>query len=186
MSLSVVTPPAGTAISLDHMKSHLRIEHSEDDATLQALIASAITHVEKAARSLLETRVLRQYADLLPASGCLMLETWPVESIEAVTVYDGDGNATLLEDSAYRLDKSHAPAALIFSAPPQGVVAFEVDLRAGYGATLEELPADLVQAVRLLASHWYEFRGATTPDMADSFIPKGLETLIRSKRGRKL
>ena len=60
----------------------------------------------------------------------------------------------------------------------------EIRFLAGYGAAWEEVPADLRQAVLLLAAHYYENR-SEAPQVAGS-MPFGVLVLIESYRSIRI
>jgi len=51
-----------------------------------------------------------------------------------------------------------------------------VRFEAGFGADLGDLPADLAQAVLLLAAHYHEYRDETA--LAQGCMPFGVSSLI--------
>ena len=54
----------------------------------------------------------------------------------------------------------------------------EIDLSAGWGATVDAAPAPLVQAIRLLAAHWFENRGDGPPQTETASLPLDVAALI--------
>lgn len=60
------------------------------------------------------------------------------------------------------------------------VVYFE----AGYGADWASIPADLAQAVLLLAAHYYEYRNETS--LSDGCMPFGVSSLIERYKVMRL
>ena len=68
--------------------------------------------------------------------------------------------------------KDIAPVLDTDNSLPDQTVAFG----AGYGASWSEIPADLAQAVMLLAAHYYEFRNETS--LSEGCMPFGVTSLI--------
>ena len=60
MTLTVITPPDGEALSLDAAKDYLRIGTDGEDALVTALIAAARARLEAASGLALVTRTLKQ------------------------------------------------------------------------------------------------------------------------------
>ena len=60
----------------------------------------------------------------------------------------------------------------------------EIRFNAGFGETWDEVPADLRQAVFLLAAHYYENR--TEAGAADASMPFGVLVLIEAYRATRL
>ena len=57
-------------------------------------------------------------------------------------------------------------------------------MSAGYGPDWSDLPADLAQAVLMLAAHFYEFRHESA--MSGQQMPFGVSTLIERYRNIRL
>jgi uncharacterized phiE125 gp8 family phage protein len=66
---------------------------------------------------------------------------------------------------------------------PQGGSAL-VQFEAGYDAVWANLPADLQQAVLMLAAHYYEYRHDTS--LSDGCMPFGVTSLIERYRVMRL
>ena len=60
----------------------------------------------------------------------------------------------------------------------------EIVFRAGYGVAWSDSPADLAQAVLLLAAHYYEYRHET--GLAGGCMPFGVSSLIERYRTVRL
>ena len=60
------------------------------------------------------------------------------------------------------------------SIPTAGAVV--VTFQAGFGEVWGDIPADLRQAVMLLAAHYYEYRNETS--LSDGCMPFGVSSLI--------
>ena len=59
-----------------------------------------------------------------------------------------------------------------------------IGFTAGMGATCDDLPADLQQAILMLAAHYYEFRDDSSLD--EGCMPFGLTSLIQRCRPMRL
>ena len=92
-----------------------------------------------------------------------MLETRaPLIVVESVKVFDASGVATEISPAAIEVDAMHEPPRIVVSQTPEpgrtrGGIA--IDLRAGYGAQPETVPAPLRLALKILVAHWFEKRG---------------------------
>jgi uncharacterized phiE125 gp8 family phage protein len=60
----------------------------------------------------------------------------------------------------------------------------EIGFDAGYGAAWSDMPADLAQAVFLLAAYYYEHRHDDAPEKAE--MPHGVAALIQRYRNVRL
>ena len=189
---SVLTlPPAVLPVALADMKLYLRVDHEQEDALITALMRAATAAVEAMAGVRLMTQGWSVFADDWPGRSTLCLPLAPVISIGEVRVHaDGDTHA-LIDPAHYYLDAASRPARLVLRPdriwPRPGRLAngIEVQLLAGFGATPEEVPGELVQAVRSLTAHWYEHREAASgPAMAA--IPMGVSALVSTHREVRL
>ena len=183
----LLTAPAGEPISLADMKTFLRIEHSDDDATISALIAGARIHIEAHPRRALMTQSWRLTRDVWPGSGRLPLLPAPLRTLLAVRVFRADGTAQLLDPAGFGIDRIAAPAVLTFergALPAPGRIAggIELDIEAGYGAAASDVPEPLRQAIRLLVAHWYENRALIAASGEVARVPYSVAGLIAPSR----
>lgn len=181
MVKALVTPPAGLPVSLEALKRHLRIEAAEEDSYLAGLIATAVETVEGRAGVCLLTQTWRLYLDGLPRAGCISLGVRPVQSIDAVTIYDGDGEPTVLSPQSYQLDRHGVPARLRFSPVPQPgqtMNGIEIDVVCGFGDSGVDVPGQLQRAILVLCAHWFERRGAAGETELAALLPDGFDRLI--------
>ena len=94
-----------------------------------------------------------------------------------MAIVDRYGQAEVMEARRFRVTPdTHVPW-LRYDRPalppiPSGGTA-EIRLVAGYSGTFAELPADLAQAVMLLAAHYYEYRDETA--LGEGCMPFGVD-----------
>jgi uncharacterized phiE125 gp8 family phage protein len=108
----------------------------------------------------------------------------PVQSVAALTLFDTAGAATVAAAATYRLVVDlHRPRLVASGAAlpsiPSGGRA-EVRFRAGFGTGWLDVPADLRQAVLLLAAEFYENRHEM--GLRDQALPFGIMALIERWR----
>ncbi|MDE2363126.1 MAG: head-tail connector protein [Hyphomicrobiales bacterium] len=205
MNVILVTPPASEPVTLIEAKTWLRVDTSDEDGAISALIVAARQLVEAATRRALIAQSWRLVLDRWPfwrggdgsldalvgmrgpRSLELDLPLAPVTAVPGARVYDSGGQPQPLATSLYALVGAPERARLVFSAPPPapGVPAggIEIDVAAGYGLETD-VPAALRQAMLLLVADWYENRGdvdATAPET----LPKRVAALVAPwRRGR--
>ena len=75
------------------------------------------------------------------------------------------------------------PAGALLPVVPTGS-SLRLRFTAGYAEAWEELPADLGQAVLLLAAHYYEYRNETA--LSDGCMPFGVTSLVQRYRPLRL
>ncbi len=154
------------ALPLAAMKEHLRLgtgfaDDAFQDALVEAHLRAAIAAVEGRTAKVLVSRpflwVLEDWRD----GAAQALPVAPVTAVTAVTLVDAGGVPTVVDPSRYRLVKdTHRPkvaaTGLLLPLPGTGG-RIEVAFTAGFGVWAE-VPADLAQAVFLLAAEYYERR----------------------------
>lgn len=112
----------------------------------------------------------------------------PVQSVSSVKYIDQDGAEQTVSSALYRLygaDSWDPVVAPIFGETwpetQSTVEAVTIEFVAGYGDGLEDVPAPILHAVRMLVAHWYENREAIDFNTPHE-IPLGVATLIQPYR----
>ncbi len=187
MTAALITAPALEPVTLADAKAHLRLDADDDDQLLNAAIVAARVHVEALTRRLLIEQGWRVYLDQWPKKRIVRLTPAPLISVDAVTVYDANGDPTVVSEDDYEVDAVAVPGRLVLSGAAPVVVGkavngIEIDVTAGYGPSSIEVPAPLRQAVMMLVAHWYEHRGVVGHDMAGAIPPLGFDALIAPYR----
>jgi uncharacterized phiE125 gp8 family phage protein len=100
----------------------------------------------------------------------------PLRTLEAVRVFDADGEAETIATADFVLDTASVPGLIEFSranvAPPgRALAGIELDVTAGYGDA-GDVPAPLVQAIRLLVARSYEHRDRVVTDALPDAVAK--------------
>ena len=177
------------ALPIAAFKTHLRLGTGFADDTLQdGLIESTL----RAAIAMIEARIGKM---LIARRFLWKIEDWrtgseqalpvaPVTAIVSLTLVDAGDVASLVDPARYKLvQDTHRPKIVATgSALPLVPMAgrAEVVFDAGFGAVWAAVPADLAQAVLLLAAEYYENRHET--GMRDGGLPFGVVTLIERWR----
>ncbi len=199
MYLAPKTPPASMAeMMLQDVCDHLRrvaalVESPQiappDLAHIERFTASAVAMLDgpdsRTRRALLTqtwTMTFEQFAPELP------LRLPPIQSIVSIKYRDKDGYLQTLGSSKYKL---HGAASWDpYAAPAPGETwpetmpcanAVQVEFIAGYGDTLADVPAPLLQAIRQIVAEWYETREGlawSTPVE----LPHGVKSLVQPFR----
>jgi uncharacterized phiE125 gp8 family phage protein len=108
MSSILLTAPAVEPISLAEAKAFLRVEHDDDDDVIAALIAGARIYVEAQTRRALITQSWRLTRDAWPQTGKIAVRPAPLQSLEAVRVYDGQATPLEVDVEAFVVDTAGA------------------------------------------------------------------------------
>ena len=187
MTAALISGPALEPVTLADAKAHLRLDGDDDDQYLTAAIVSARVHVEVMTRRLLIEQHWRVYLDAWPKKRIVTLSPAPLTAVDAVTVYDADGNPVVVSPEDYDIDTVGVPGRLVLASDVPAVVGravngIEIDVAAGYGPSSVDVPAPLRQAIMMLVAHWYEHRGVVGHDQAVNVPPLGFDALIAPYR----
>lgn len=180
-SLRLIIPPATEPATLGEAKLHLRVDGTEEDNLIAALITAARQKAEDYTRRAFITQTWELALD--SACGVLHLPRPPVQAVETITV---DGVAAAAENYALvSPDVLHIKVPL-YAANPGGVV---IRYRAGYGDTSADVPQSIRQAILMLLAHMYEAREGQAPQVeyeaqagAGADMPPTVAALLRPYR----
>ena len=162
MTYAQIAAPAAMPVTLAQAKAHLRVTSDTEDDTITALIAAATQYLERDTGQALIDQQWRAYFCRIPCDGVLELMRSPVRGIVAVTVYDANGNGTVLDGSDYYVNLVARPARVRLADSVPAVMranGIEIDFNAGYGEAGTDVPDMLKRAILVLVAHWYDFRG---------------------------
>lgn len=188
MPAQLISPPGIEPVTLAAAKAHLRVEITDDDNLIGALITAARVLVEIATRRVLITQRWRLTYDRWPPDGLVELRMTPIQSADAVMTYDAQGNAISLNPAAYQVDLASVPARLLLTVPIETVqpgrqlAGIEIDVTAGYGLSGLQVPQPLLLAMMMLVARWYETRDGTSVGTVPASIQQGFEALIAPYR----
>jgi uncharacterized phiE125 gp8 family phage protein len=190
MMLVELTTVPNVALPVTDFREHLRLGSGFADDGLQNPVLESFL---KAAMAAIEGRIgkallVRQFLWTVTAwrdASAQALPLAPVSDILTVKILDRSGAITVISSGQYRLLKdTHRPrlaaTSLVLPDIPWGGSA-EITFEAGYGPAWSDLPADLAQAVFLLAAHYYDNRNAATQNGGIG-IPYGVGALIERYR----
>jgi hypothetical protein len=158
MTSYLIAGPGEEPVSLAEAKAFCRIDGTDEDTLVSALIAAARLHVESVTGRAMISQTWRLAVEC-PVGRVITLPVVPVAEL-----LEAPEGAVLQGDS------------VLLAAP---VDELSIDYIAGYGEA-EDVPQDLKQAVLTLVAYWYEHRDAVTS------APLGFERLVASYRRVRL
>ena len=189
MTLIRTGAPALEPVTLVEAKAYLRISHTSEDGLISGLIRAAREDVERTTGIALIDQTWRLVLDRWPADNFVMLVRHPVRQVLSVTIFGGEGEASIVNPAAYQFDTLSRPARIHFDRAPGRLRAMngvEIDFRAGFGEAGTDVPDLLKRAMLLLVAHWYEFRTSFGPDDQPVSYPSGYDRLLSGYRARRL
>ena len=189
MMLTEETSILAAALPVQALKDHLRLgsgfsEDGMQDGLIEAYLRAAMAAIEGRIGKVLLARRFKLTLQDWRSVGEQPLPVAPVSAVISVTLRDLAAVATLIAASRYKLvqdssrPKLTAVGVLLPVVPTDGQV--EVVFDAGFGVGWAAVPADLAQAVLLLAAEYYENRYDLGGRIAG--LPVALQVLIERWR----
>ena len=176
MTLRLITPPALEPVSLTEAKLHLRVDGSDEDDLITALIVAARQAAEHQLDRALVTQTWERRFDAFPAAE-LELGMPPVQSITSVTYYDADEVLQTMDAADYALDAYRLPG---WAVPAYGTTwpstldtpnAVRVRFVAGYGDTASDVPEAIRQWMLMRIGTLYKHREQVVAGMSVAELP---------------
>ena len=190
MTQVLITPPALEPLSLAEAKAHLRLDTTDEDDLVTALIVAARQLIERETRRALITQTWRVIFDAWPDPNTIRIPLAPFISVTAVRIFDVANTPSVLNPASYFVDAQPGAARLYFTiAPPNPgrvIAGIELDVVAGYGPAAANVPELLRLAIRMLVARWFEARGDAAADTGASRIPPVIEALLAPFRVMRL
>ncbi len=193
MMLVEETTVPQAALPVAEFKAHLRLgsgfaEDQVQDVVLESFLRAAMTAIEARTGKVLIEREFSWTVNGWRDAGGQSLPVAPASAIVELTIEDQTGDVQLIDPEAYRLavDMQRprlVPVSSLLPTIPRAGAA-RVTFIAGYGPDWTDLPADLAQAVMLLAAHYYEYRNETA--LGSGCMPFGVTSLIERYRTVRL
>ena len=165
-TIQIVTPPASEPLTLAEVKEFLRVDHSDDDATLAIFITAARQLCESYTRLALMPTTFEEYFDDFPQyTGTfkdeIRLSRSPVSAVTYVKYIDGNETTITANAADYKIDTISRPARI---SPDNGwfgtyetINAVFVRYVAGF-ADAASVPAPLKHGMMLVIGDMYENR----------------------------
>ena len=178
------------AFPVQALKNHLRLgtgfaDDGMQDGLVESYLRAAMAAIEGRIGKALIARDFKWSLEDWRNGGEQALPVAPVASITRISLLDNDGNAEVVPLTMYRLvqdmhrPKVQASGFMLPQVPRDGGI--EIEFVAGFGPAWTDVPADLAQAVLMLAAEYYERRheGGLR---GDGGLPFGVVTLIERWR----
>lgn len=173
MSLTLVSPAPAYPVSRDEAKAQLRLDSTDDDALVDALIAVATMHLDGRDGWLGRALVMQTWdLQMHRFPGVIDVPLPPLRSISSITYLDSNNVSQTLAASKYQVDRNGQWRARIKPAYGETwpstydvwnavTVRFVAGYEPGEGSPTdyaENVPRPIKQAILLMVAHWYENR----------------------------
>lgn len=181
---------AADTLPVENLRGHLRlasgfgdVEDGAETVALAGFLRAAIASIEaRTGKVLLRRRFVMRLDDWRDRMG-QALPLAPVASVEGIRIVDAQGREAEVPREGWYLLPDHGrpvirPAGLMLPHVPR-LGSVVIRFTAGFGANWEDVPADLAQAVLMLAAQFYEDRGMVDRTAG---LPFGVSALIERWR----
>ena len=185
-NLTETVAPTVEPLSTADAKTHLRVDHSEEDGLIDDYVEAARRQVELFTRRALVNTTFTLKLDAFPVE--IRTPRSPLSSVTSITHIDCDGNSQTVASSVYDVDTDTEPGRIFLkfdqSWPDTRTInnAVTVTFVAGFGSAASSVPESLRSAVRLLAAHYYEQREPVVVGTITAKIPMSVESLMWMNR----
>lgn len=186
------TPLGAELLPIEALRAHLRLgtgfgNDTLQDPVLEPMLRAAISTIEMQTAKALISRAMTYTTDRWSSARAQTLPVAPVSAVTTLRFLTAEGGETVLPESLWWLCEDGAAPSIVgrgglLPTPPSGA-RIEIAFDAGYG-TWDEVPADLRQAVMLLAAHYYEHRSET--QLSAGCMPFGVTALLEPYRLRRV
>jgi len=159
----LATAPASVAVSTSAAKTHLRVGFSDDDTYIAALVSVATAALENETNRKFITQTWDWYQDRFSGAS-IRLPFGSLQSVTSVKYTESDDTESTVATTVYDVVTWEDPGRVTLAYNQQWPTA---TLRAaggvvtrfvcGYGDA-EDIPAPLIQALKLTIGHLYENR----------------------------
>lgn len=186
MGVRVISPPSQMPLLAPDVFTQLGLQaHHGDHVT--ALIAAATDRIESHIGRAIITRTLAVTFDRFDCRK-IELPYPPLVEVDAVRYLDDDGVQQTLDDSMYRVLTTSEPGSIEIayneSWPTVRPVseAVEIEYKAGYGLTGDDVPWGIRQAIVMMVGEWMEFREGLVVGTIAEEIPNSVKFLLAGYR----
>jgi uncharacterized phiE125 gp8 family phage protein len=188
MVLTEVSAPPSAAMPVRAFAEHLKLgsgfaDDGSQDAVLELYLRAAMAAIEARLGRALLARDFSWTVSRWREDASQGMPVAPVRSVASITLVDPDGSEAAVDPEAWSVLRDAQRPRLVGrfgrSLPriPRCGHA-EIRFNAGFGEAWEEVPADLRQAVFLLAAHFYENR--SEGNAVAGSMPFGVLVLIEA------
>lgn len=190
MALTLDTAPASEPLSLPEAKTHLRVDHSDEDSYINALILTARQEAERISwRQFINATYVLTLDRFPGGQQPIYVPRPPLSAVASILYDDENGTEQTLSGSNYRVDTASEPGRItpafetVWPATRHQTGAVRVTYVAGFGSASSNVPSNAIHWIRLHVAHWYRNREAAV-EGSMSVLPftEGLLDAVRDER----
>ena len=179
MNFTYAAQPTGTdLISLVDMKEFLRVDHSDEDTTITAIIDAAAQSIQDYTGRHFKTTTFVFNLD----SFHFIEFPYQVATVSTVTYLDRNGDSQTLATTKYFSDTVRQPGRITFKNFPD-LVEDKFNRVQINGTVTNDINPPLTHAIKMLCAHYYENRRAVVVGATSAIqIPLGVKAIINPYR----
>ena len=183
MPVSVTTAATTEPLTTAEAKTHLRVDHSDDDTYIDALILAARVDTERLTWRTLTTTTYTLTLDRFPAGDYIDLPRPPLQSVTSIQYVDTNGDTQTFSTGNYTVNPKNEPGRVYLNYGASWPTArsdndaITIIYVAGYGDDASDIPELIRQGVRLKVAHWYEAREAVVMGASPVELPVGIRRI---------
>jgi uncharacterized phiE125 gp8 family phage protein len=186
-AIKLTTAPTVECVTAADIRAQGRITDTSEDTLLAQYGKAARIWCEDYTGRSFVTTVWTYTLDYF-CGNMIVLPRAPLQSVTSLKYYDAAGSQQTWAGTNYTADTARFPGCIHLGYnktwPATYAIpnAIEVVYKAGYGDAATSVPENILQAIRLLACHWYENREASIPTIQIGPIPFGVEVLLGGEK----
>ena len=194
MGLTLLSAPLGEPLTLTEVKSHLRVDHTADDALIAIYLRAAREYIDGPGGFLGRALVRQSWRlslDGFPTDE-IRIPLPPLSSVDAIRYDDTSGDEQLVNSQNFWVDKASEPGWIVrvdgvdWPTTLDGVNTVRVDFTAGYAPGTnspidygENIPFNIKAAMLLMIGNMYENREDNVVGVISTRLSNGAEYLLR-------
>ena len=184
LKYQVTTAPTVEPVTLEEMKTHLRVGCTADDDYITALIVASRQWCEDYENRAYVTTTITANTFFLPSQ--IILPRPLLQSVTSITYVDTAGDTQTLSSDLYDVDTVREPGQVVraynatYPSVRGDVNGVTIIYKAGYGDTAADVPERVKAAIKLFCGHLYEHR-ETVSDINMNDVPFGVKALLNQR-----
>lgn len=168
MRKTLITSPVTEPVTLAEAKAFARIDCADDDTLITSFITQARQYAEKFTKRRFGSQVWTLTLDRDEIMKCLQIEEFDVQTVNSITVYDEDDNATVVPVAEYGAYNNR----IIFELASYTLRPLDA-MVINYTVGGETIPEQVKLGILQIIATWYEFRESIISGTIVDIVPSG-------------
>ncbi|WP_069648983.1 head-tail connector protein [Caloranaerobacter ferrireducens] len=178
MDVKIIEEIGPDIVTLEEVKGHLRLEHSDEDAYITSLIKVATEYCENFTGRFIKQKTVEIILDNFP-NKVLKLPITSVIDINSIYYTNSKGEEVHIEPSNYvKVLGTEPPIVVHKDIWPKDVINIPGKVRVEVKVGYETVPQSIKQAILLLCSHFNENREAVNKKGEFKELPFSISALL--------